>query len=60
MKSCKEIQAKKLSTQKSDGKMSFFTLCKSFWSVTMLNFFPTNIFLKQTTDEMAKKTKKPT
>jgi hypothetical protein len=45
MKSCKEIQAKKLSTQKSDGKMSFFTVCKSFWPVTMLNFFPTNIFL---------------
>jgi hypothetical protein len=30
MKSCKEIQAKKLSTQKSDGKMSFLLRAKVF------------------------------
>jgi hypothetical protein len=45
MKSCIEVQAKKLSTQKSDGKMSFVIVCKSFWPVTMLIFSPKNIFL---------------
>ncbi len=43
LKSDEKLQ-RKLSTQKKDEKMSFFTVCKSFWPVTMLNFFPTNIF----------------